>query len=439
MNYPKDFLWGVSTAAAQIEGGASDDGRSPSIWDIFAQKHKVVNAKYFPTTCNSYHLFARDLENLKKLGVNSYRMSISWSRVLPEGKGKLNTKGIDYYKQVFDGLLSAGIQPNVTLYHWDLPQVLEEKGGWTNRDCIEWFGEYAEKMFRLYSDVVPYWATVNEPNATYIGYAKGKFAPGRKDEKSGNQARHNLLVAHGRGVQAFRAVADRRAKIGIVIDIMKRYPKRLTQRNLDVVKDEDERDWKFYIDAVFGNGYSEYILSELEKEGSLMDIAPYDYQSMQESIDFYGLNFYKGKMINKGGQRLSETEKSDDLQICNGKDTRILYDTVQMMREKYSLKIPIFITENGLQKYVCEFPCGGMIRDEKRIRYLKSILQQIERANADGMNIGGYYVWTLMDNFEWCAGKMMRFGLLHTNFKTFETTWKKSAYFYRDYIKTHKS
>lgn len=213
MAYPKEFLWGVSTAAAQVEGGAAEDGRSPSIWDAFAAEKKVMNAKYFPTACDSYHrFFSRDLANLKALGVNSYRMSLSWSRVLPEGTGKLNEKGVDYYKRAFEALLEEGITPNVTLYHWDLPQVLEDRGGWANRDCIEWFGEYAEKMFRLYSDLVPYFATVNEPIATYIGYAKGKFAPGHKDETLGNRARHNLLVAHGRAVEAFRAVASKSAR-----------------------------------------------------------------------------------------------------------------------------------------------------------------------------------------------------------------------------------
>ena len=153
--FPKDFLWGVATAAAQVEGGAAEDGRSPSIWDTFAkQRGKMQHAKYFPTACNSYHIFDRDLDNLKRLGVNSYRMSISWSRVLPNGTGRLNQKGVDYYKRVFDKLNEAGIKPNVTLYHWDLPQVLEDRGGWANRDCIGWFGEYAEKMFRLFSSLL---------------------------------------------------------------------------------------------------------------------------------------------------------------------------------------------------------------------------------------------------------------------------------------------
>ena len=440
MKYPKNFLWGVSTSAAQVEGGAADDGRSPSIWDVFAGKHRVVNAKYFPTACNSYHMFARDLENLKGLGVNSYRMSISWSRVLPEGRGQLNAKGVDYYKRVFDDLLGAGIQPNVTLYHWDLPQVLEDKGGWANRDCIEWFGEYAGKMFSLFSDAVPYWSTINEPIATYMGYAKGKFAPGHADEKLGNQARHNILVAHGRGVQAFRATASQGAKIGIVIDVWKRYPKFQTQKNLEAVRDEDERNWKFYTDPVLGKGYSDYILSALAREGTLMDIGQNDYALMQQKLDFFGLNIYNRVLVDKDRAVRKKLLQGGNVQeVAGGVCRKVVYDVVKMLREMYDLQIPVFITENGKGNYVCEPHLGKTVCDNGRIKYLKGFLHWIERAIEDGLNIGGYYAWSLMDNIEWCAGTMVKYGLIRTNFRTFETNWKKSAYFYRDYIASHRT
>ena len=188
--FPKDFIWGVATSAGQIEGGALQDGRGKSIWDTFAEKEGKIFGGHTPSVaCDSYNRFPRDLEMLKFLGVDSYRLSMSWSRVLPEGTGKLNDKGMDYYKGVFEKLLEAGIMPNVTLYHWDLPQALEDKGGWVNRDVIEWFGEYADKMFSAFGDIVPMWSTVNEPIATYVGYAWGGFAPGYRNEKWGNQAR----------------------------------------------------------------------------------------------------------------------------------------------------------------------------------------------------------------------------------------------------------
>ena len=432
------FLYGVSTAAAQIEGGAADDGRSPSIWDTFSKiPGKMASAKYFPTACDSYHRFDRDLENMKKLGVNSYRMSISWSRVLPEGTGPLNQKGMDYYKRVFEKLNQADILPNVTLYHWDLPQCLEEKGGWSNRDAVGWFAEYAEKMFREFSDAVPMWATINEPIATYIGYAKGTFAPGHRDEKRGNQARHNLLCAHGEAVKVFRAMAAKQARIGAVIDVWKRYPASESAADLAIAEDQNERNWKFYTDAVLGNGYSDYILKKLEEEGTLMEIREGDLELMSQPLDFFGLNIYGRTVVSATKKTRKKKLTGGNFQEDKSGDyPRIVYDVTKMLREMYDLKIPIYVTENGKAAYVHEFHgLDGRIHDKKRIAYIRGFLEWIERANREGLDIRGYYAWSLMDNMEWAAGTMMRYGLIETNFKTFETKWKDSAYFYRDYIR----
>ena len=432
------FLYGVSTAAAQIEGGAADDGRSPSIWDTFSKiPGKMASAKYFPTACDSYHRFDRDLENMKKLGVNSYRMSISWSRVLPEGTGPLNQKGMDYYKRVFEKLNQADILPNVTLYHWDLPQCLEEKGGWSNRDAVGWFAEYAEKMFREFSDAVPMWATINEPIATYIGYAKGTFAPGHRDEKRGNQARHNLLCAHGEAVKVFRAMAAKQARIGAVIDVWKRYPASESAADLAIAEDQNERNWKFYTDAVLGNGYSDYILKKLEEEGTLMEIREGDLELMSQPLDFFGLNIYGRTVVSATKKTRKKKLTGGNFQEDKSGDyPRIVYDVTKMLREMYDLKIPIYVTDNGKAAYVHEFHgLDGRIHDKKRIAYIRGFLEWIERANREGLDIRGYYAWSLMDNMEWAAGTMMRYGLIETNFKTFETKWKDSAYFYRDYIR----
>jgi len=438
--FGKDFLWGVATSAAQIEGGAAQDGRSPSIWDTFAKTSgKIACKKLFPTACDSYNNVARDVDNLKKLSVNSYRFSISWSRVIPGGVGALNDKGLDYYKRLIDALLSVDIKPNVTLYHWDLPQILQDKGGWVNRDSIDWFSEYAEKMFKVFKGVVPYWATINEPIATYVGYAKGKFAPGLKDEKLGNQARHNILVAHGQAVRAFRAVADKNAGIGIVIDVWKRYPKTLTQKNIDAAADGDERNWKFYTDPVYGKGYSRYILDALEKEGTLMNIGENDYDIMSSPTDFFGLNIYNRVVVDKDKKASFKLLTGGNVQEDNCKDyAQVLYDVCKLLKTEYNLKIPFIVTENGKASYVWE-PKGfnGLINDNKRIEYMKNFLNRIDKANDDGLNVIGYYAWSLMDNIEWCAGPFMKFGLLKTDFKTYKTEWKKSAFFYRDFIREH--
>ena len=441
MGFDKDFIFGLATSAAQIEGGAYDDGRGPSIWDEFAKKPgKIYNNTLPDTACDSYHRFDRDLQNLIDVGVDSYRMSISWSRVMPEGKGALNQKGVDYYKRCFDKLLSAGIKPNVTLYHWDLPQALEEHNGWVNRDTIGYFAEYAAKMFELYGDVVPLWATVNEPIATYVGYALGAFAPGRCNEKEGNQARHNILVAHGAAVDAFRAskaVGD----IGIVIDIWKRHALTDSPEDKAIERDQDERNWKFYTDPVLGGSYSDYLLEHLASEGTLMDIAPGDLDLMHRPIDFYGLNVYNRVPVT--ANRQAELDFAQGGNFLNNKTEyypKAIYDAIKLVNDLYKLQIPIIVTENGTYAVGAEphDKTTGMIEDNDRIKYISGFLSWLEKAVDEGYDVRGYYLWSLMDNYEWTAAYNSRFGIYETDFDTFECRPKKSALWYRDFIKKVK-
>lgn len=440
MGFNKDFLFGLATSAGQIEGGAHEDGRKDSIWDVFAKKPGKINNGDTPeTACDSYHKFDRDMQNLKFMGVDSYRMSVSWSRVMPDGKGALNQKGVDYYKRCFDSLLSAGIKPNVTLYHWDLPQALEDKNGWVNRDTIKYFAEYASKMFEQYGDVVPLWATVNEPIATYVGYALGGFAPGRTNEKEGNQARHNILVAHGAAVDAFRA-SDAKGDIGIVIDIWKRHAIRDTEQDRALVIDQDERNWKFYTDPVLGGRYSDYILSHLQSEGTLMDIHDGDLELMHRPIDFYGLNVYNRVPVSVDQQAAADFSQGGN--FLNNKTEyypKAIYDAIHLVHDLYGLKIPIYITENGTY-FIGDEARGadGMIEDNDRIKYISGFLGWLAKALDEGFDVRGYYLWSLMDNFEWTAGYNYRFGIFETDFNTFECRPKKSALWYRDFIKKVK-
>lgn len=438
MLFPKDFLWGCATSAGQIEGAAFEDGRTPSIWDTFAAKPGKTFMGQLPTVaCDSYHRFDRDLANLKALGLNAYRMSISWSRVLPQGVGPLNEKGMDYYKRCFESLHEAGIQPCVTLYHWDLPQVLEDRGGWINRDSIEWFGEYAEKMFRAFGDMVPLWATINEPIATYVGYAHGGFAPGYTNEAWGNQARHNILVAHGKGVQAFRAIQSTGAQIGVVIDIWKRHALTDSEEDHALMVDQDERNWKFYTDPILAGHYSDYILEHLEREGTLMQIQPDDYALMSQPLDFFGLNVYNRVVVTT--DKKAEADFSQGGNFMNNASEyypKALYDAVHLLHDLYHVQCPIYITENGT--YSCgEEPVGpdGIIQDQDRIKYISGFLEWLEKAIQEGFDIRGYFLWSLMDNFEWSAAYNYKFGIQKTDFETGETTWKKSAYFYRDFVR----
>lgn len=438
MPFPENFLWGCATAAGQIEGGALEDGRTPSVWDTFASKPgKTFMGQTPAVACDSYHRYERDVRLLKELGVNSYRMSISWSRVMPDGTGAVNQKGMDYYRRVFERLNENGITPNVTLYHWDLPQVLEDRGGWVNRDSIEWFGEYAENMFRAFGDVVPLWATVNEPIATYVGYALGAFAPGHTNEAWGNQARHNILVAHGRGVEAFRAVNPKNAQVGIVIDIWKRHALTDSQADHALMVDQDERNWKFYTDPVLGGRYSDYILDHLEREGTLMKIGPDDLRVMSRPIDFYGLNVYNRVVVTTDKQ--AEADFSQGGNFMNNASEyypKAVYDAVHLVHDLYDLKCPIIITENGTFA-VGEEKEGpdGVVEDTDRVRYIEGFLSWLEKAIDEGFDIRGYYLWSLMDNFEWSAAYNYKFGIGKTNFETGDVAWKRSAYFYRDFIR----
>ncbi len=438
MPFPKNFIWGTATSAGQVEGGAFDDGRTPSIWDTFAAKPGKTHNGTCPTiACDSYHRFDRDLQNLRDLGVNSYRLSLSWSRVLPNGVGQLNEKGMDYYKRVFDDLNKHGIMPNVTLYHWDLPQALEDRGGWVNRDSIEWFGEYADKMFRAFSDVVPMWTTVNEPIATYVGYAHGGFAPGYTNESWGNQARHNILVAHGKGVEAFRALKPAKAQIGVVIDIWKRHALTDSAEDRAIMIDQDERNWKFYCDPILAGRYSDYILEHLEQEGTLMQMEPYDFELTGQPLDFFGLNVYNRVVVSADQKAMMDFSQGGNF-LNNHSEyyPKAVYDAIHLLHDLYDIKCPIYVTENGTYSIGEESVApSGMVEDEDRIRYVSGFLKWLEKAIDEGFDVRGYYLWSLMDNFEWSAAYNYKFGIATTNFETGETKWKKSAYFYRDFIR----
>ena len=436
--FPEDFIWGVATSAGQIEGGALQDGRGKSIWDVFAEKPGKIFGGHTPAVaCDSYNRFDRDIEMLKFLGVDSYRLSMSWSRVLPEGAGKLNDKGMDYYKRVFEKLLEAGIKPNVTLYHWDLPQALEEKGGWVNRDVIGWFGEYADKMFSAFGNIVPMWSTVNEPIATYVGYALGGFAPGHTNEKWGNQARHNILVAHGKGVEAFRSHNLKNSQIGIVVDIWKRHALTDSDEDKALVIDQDERNWKFYLDPVFAGKYSDYILNKLSEEGTLMEMQDDDFRLTSKKLDFFGLNVYNRVMVSKDEKARADFSQGGN--FLNNKTEyypEALYDAVKLVHDLYKLDIPIYVTENGTY-FEGEEPMdeNGTVLDNDRIKYVSGFLDSLEKAVSEGYDIRGYYLWSLMDNFEWSAGYNYKFGITRLDKETMTLYPKKSALFYKDFIK----
>ena len=439
--FPKDFIWGIASSAGQTEGAIHDDGRSPSIWDTFsAVPGNILNGDLPSVSCDSYHRYLTDVENLSKLGVDSYRFSISWSRVMPDGTGWVNPKGVDFYKRLTETLLNKNIKPHLCLYHWDLPQVLEDRGGLSSRDFPEWFSEYALNMYRVLGDIIPMWSTVNEPIAAFVGYGLGELAPGSKDIKRGYQAAHNLLVAHGKAVKAFRSVAPPENQIGIIMDIWKRYPLRNVPEDIALAKEEDETNWKFYLDPVLTGQYSDYIIEKLTREGILMDIGPHDLELISTPLDFFGVNIYNRVVVSEDEQALYEFRQGKNF-FSNGTEIfpQAMYDNLKILTDDYKLNIPLYVSENGtFGVNEAENPVTNIVEDDEKIAYMEGCIAQLARFMNEGYDVKGYYAWTLMDNFEWTAGYSRKYGLLKTNFETLERTWKKSAYWYRDWIRKNK-
>lgn len=431
----KKFLWGVATSAGQIEGGALDDGRGLSIWDAFSRiPGNITNNDTPDVACSSYKKWKDDIKLIKDLGVNSYRYSISWSRVLPEGKGKVNQIGLDYYKRLTDTLVDNGIAPNVTLYHWDLPYELHRLGGWLNRDIADWFGDYAELIFKELNGVKLY-STHNEPIATFVGYAWKGFAPGFGLESYGRQANHNLLLSHGKAVERFRSLGLG-SQIGIVIDLWNRVP--LDPENpgdVSLAIKENALAHGNYLYPIFKGKYQDLLLEHFEKSNVKLDCQEDDFKLISQPLDFFGLNCYNRRVVSSTGANIRETlEKNGGNFLQNGNEyyPDAIYDAVKILRKDYDVKIPIYITENGVG-FSKEKVVDGIIADDERIKYLTASFNSIKRLLDEGEDIRGYYLWSLLDNFEWTAGYSSHFGI-----HTIDRKPKKSALFYRDFIKDVK-
>lgn len=429
-----DFLWGVSTAAGQIEGSVLEDGRGLSIWDAFCRiPGSIRNNDTTDVACSSYKLWEEDVKLLKDLGVNSYRYSISWSRVLPEGKGKINQAGLDYYKRLTDTLLNEGIAPNITLYHWDLPYELHRLGGWLNRDVADWFADYAELVFKEIPDAYMF-STHNEPIATYVGYAKKVFAPGFAVEQYGRQANHNLLLSHGKAVERFRA-SNSKAKIGIVIDVWNRVP--LDPKNegdVTYAKEQNALAHGNYLSPIFSGKYNDIYLSYLEKNNIKLQLEDKDFALISAPLDFFGLNCYNRMVVSSSGANVRETlTQNGGNFLQNGQEyyPDAIYDTVKIVRKDFNVNLPIYITENGVG-FRNEQEIDGVICDDERIKYLTASFNSIKRLLDEGENLRGYYLWSLLDNFEWTAGYSTKYGI-----HTIDRKPKKSAQFYKEHIKNN--
>lgn len=440
MIFPKNFIWGVATSATQVEGAADIDGRGRSIWDVFAGKGGNIADDSKPNiACDMYHKWPEDIELIKKLGVDSYRFSFSWSRIFPDGLGKVNQKGVDFYKRMIDDLHKNNIIPNATLYHWDLPYALEELGGWLNRDIVGWFGDYASFLFREFGDAIPMWTTVNEPIATYVGYAEGIFAPGLKSEHFGRQANHHILLAHGEGVQRFRQENLKNAQIGVVVDIWHHHPLRINHpQDIQLAELENEKAYRSFLNPIFKGTYTDALIKYMEKKQCMPKMQADDMKKISEPIDFFGLNCYN-RVVDCADDMLLKKEQNHVVggnYMDNGTEyyPKSVYDALQILKTDYDVNVPVYITENGTYNCNEEPDEDGSVHDTQRIVYMEGFLKWISKAIEEGVDVRGYYAWSFMDNWEWCGGYTFRYGLIHNDFLTQKRTFKDSAYWYRDFI-----
>lgn len=427
----KDFLFGAATAAYQIEGGRHQDGRLDSIWDTFSNTPgNTYNGDTGNESCDHYNKMEEDVALMKSLGLKAYRFSVSWSRVLPSGTGKPNEKGLEFYDRLIKCLIDNDIVPCLTLYHWDLPQGLQDKGGWLNKDSIEWFNEYAGLIFDRYRGKVPYYITFNEIN-TFIdlGYLQGIFAPGIKDEKCKLQACHNVLLAHGKAVELFRSM-NIDAKIGLAVDIWQRLPE--SYKDYRKAESENAKNHFWIYDAVFLGKYPISAVREYVSKDIMPSVSENDMNLISQKLDFFGLNYYSSDIVKdclgKAEYKDYTSNKTDfGWKICPEGFYQII------MRVTRETGLPIIITENGMAND--DKIINGEVNDLERIEYFKSHFKAASNAIEDGADVIGFMVWSLMDNFEWAAGYSKRFGIVYVDYASQKRTIKASGNWYRQYIK----
>ncbi|HEY1405139.1 MAG TPA: GH1 family beta-glucosidase [Spirochaetota bacterium] len=439
LEFPKNFLWGYATAAYQIEGAVNEDGRGESIWDRFAHTPgKIANGDNGDIACDHYHRYEEDVQLMADLGVNSYRFSLSWSRIFPNGKGAINQKGLDFYKRVLASLQHHNISPAVTLYHWDLPQALQDKGGWGNRDTTDYFEEYSARMFDTLGDIVPVWITHNEPwCVSFLSNWLGIHAPGNRDFKSAVEVSHNLLLSHGKSVRAFRQ-SGRKGEIGITLNFYPTYP--ATDREEDVLASAryDGHFNRWFADPVLKGSYPADIVEYYRTKELLHTFPDDDLRIISQPVDFLGVNYYSSNLLrhDTSQQPLETAIVSRDLPktAMNWEiHPEGLYDLLTRLRRDYG-DIKIMITENG-SAYDDVITDNGEILDQLRIDYLRDHYAQTYHAIQSGVNVTGYYVWTLYDNFEWAEGFSKRFGLVYIDYKTQKRIPKLSAKWNRDVMR----
>ena len=439
--FPEGFLWGAATSAYQIEGSPLADGAGPGIWHRFTRiPGKVRDGDNGDVACDHYNRFREDVALMKGLGLGAYRFSIGWGRVLPDGRGRVNEKGLDFYRRLVEALLEAGIHPVATLYHWDLPAALDDRGGWTNPDSAAWFGDFAAVCGRALGGV-GHWATLDEPGvAVDGGYLRGTLAPGHASPFEAPRASRNLLLAHAAGVAALRATT--KAPVGLVVDLEPKYPASERPEDLAAAARADAYANRQYLDAAllgrFPEGLGE-IFGEAWEEPTDAELA-----AMRAPIDFVGVNYYTRAVVQDDPRSFPVRDGRAFQRNATHTETGWevypsgLYDALTWVRRRYG-NVPLLVTENGAAFYDPPVADGPLVEDPLRVAYLAAHIGAVRRAIGDGVDVRGYFVWSLLDNLEWAHGFRKRFGIVHVDFTTQKRTPKASARFYSEVIRTNGS
>ena len=430
-----EFIWGVATSSYQIEGAANEDGRGQSIWDTFCKvPGKVANFDNGDIACDHYHRFKEDLDLMKWMGVKAYRFSVAWPRVIPDGVGRVNEMGLDFYDRLIDSSLEREIAPWLTMYHWDLPEALQLRGGWNNREVVEWFGEYGEVLTSRFGDRVKNWMTLNEPLCSaWLGHLYGDMAPGIKDLQTALNVSHNLLMSHGLACQVIRSNVSE-ANVGIVINVTPAVPATDSQVDSNAAQLADGFDNRWFLDPVFGRTYPADVIDAL---GASPEIHSGDMKLIAQDLDFLGVNFYFRQTV--AADQNSKPLPIRSVNRENVKKTAMNWEVHPQAFEEILLRISkeyspkaIYITENGSAWN--DEVINGEIIDDERIDYLVRHLDAMRSARSQGAPILGYFAWSFLDNFEWAYGYEKRFGLIYVDYKTQTRTPKKSALFYRQLL-----
>ena len=440
LQFPKDFVWGAATASYQIEGAWNEDEKGESIWDRFSHTPgKVQAGDTGDMACDHYHRWEDDLKIIKKLGLKAYRFSTAWPRVLPSGTGTVSEAGLDFYSKLVDGLLKLDVEPYITLYHWDLPQKLQDKGGWPARDIVDAFVEYADLVSRVLGDRVKNWITLNEPwVSAFVGYEHGAHAPGHKSRHEALAAAHHLLLAHGQAVPVIRS-NSRDSRVGITLNLTPQVPASPS------IADRAAANWvdgyinRWFLDPLVGRGYPQDMVNDYGDEMAF--VQPGDLETASVPLDFIGINYYHRNIVRS--EKVSEEENAPRT-VIRGDVTEMgwevhpesLYKMLGRLYFDYDFPV-IHITENGAA-YNDEVNADGEVDDPKRLSYIRRHLQQVHRAIEAGIPVQGYFAWSLMDNFEWAYGYSKRFGLTYVDYQTQQRIIKSSSKWYSQVVQNNE-